>query len=406
MSWNVVLQLDTALTRFCEEFSMPGLRRPCRILIICDPGLERTAQQAFDDMRATLLAKAKSSRTCHGPIHPGSQTEKEPACVHALVPIVDQPGASIVAVIAGWMSKPPDRWLVLPAVARGIDPAKVLAALSTKMSRLQLVPWGGDLGRLASIVLQRVVYGERPRLFVSYRRKESQQMADQLFDTMSRRGFQLFLDRFSGTAGRPFPQEIAEELAERDVVVLIETQNILQSRWAKWEVAFARRYRLGLLALHWSGAPTLPGIAHRLKVTPQTNGELAPADLALAANFIEREHALASLTRPAFYETLIDQAAKTKGGRTEPLTEGTWVVRDASGNRKAAIAPAGRPGRLSDARLLALASALTPGGPLILAGQHRHLPAGAQTDMTWLASKLNIELLGHVDAYARVRALV
>ena len=142
MSWNVVLQLDTALTRFCEEFSMPGLRRPCRILIICDPGLERTAQQAFDDMRATLLAKAKSSRTCHGPIHPGSQTEKEPACVHALVPIVDQPSASIVAVIAGWMSKPADRWLVLPTVARGIDPAKVLAALSTKMSRLQLVPWG------------------------------------------------------------------------------------------------------------------------------------------------------------------------------------------------------------------------------------------------------------------------
>ncbi len=231
-------------------------------------------------------------------------------------------------------------------------------------------------------------------------------MADQLFDTMSRRGFQLFLDRFSGTAGRPFPQEIAEELAERDVVVLIETPNILKSRWTKWEVAFARRYRLGLLALQWPGAPTFPGVAHRRMVTPQANGELGPADLASTANFIEREHTLASLTRTAFYETLIDQAARTKGGWTEPLAEGTLAIRDANGNWVAAVAPAGRPGRLGDARLLALASVLTPNCPLILAGQHGHLTWGAQTDMTWLASTLNIELLGHVDAYARVGALV
>lgn len=231
-------------------------------------------------------------------------------------------------------------------------------------------------------------------------------MADQLFDAMSRRGFQLFLDRFSGTAGRLFPQEIAEELAERDVVVLIETPNILQSRWTKWEVAFARRYRLGLLALQWPGAPTFPGVAHRQTVVPQANGELTQADLASAANFIEREHTLASLTRPAFYETLIDQAAKTNGGWTERLAEGTWAIRDVNGTRMAAVAPAGRPGRLGDARLLVLASVLAPNCPLILAGQHRHLPAGAQTDMAWLASTLNIELLGHVDAYARVKALV
>ncbi|HEY1863395.1 MAG TPA: toll/interleukin-1 receptor domain-containing protein [Roseiarcus sp.] len=406
MSWNVVLQLDTAPTRFCEQFSIPGLRRPCRICIICDPGLEATASLAFGELRAALATKAASSQTCRGPIHPGCQTKKEPACVHALVPVVDQPSAGVVAAIAGWMAGSQDRWLVLPAVARGVDPAKVLAALSTKMSRLQLVPWGGDLGRLASIVLRRAVYGERPRLFVSYRRKESQEMADQLFDTMSRRGFQLFLDRFSGTPGRLFPQEIAEELAERDVVILIETPKILQSRWTKWEVAFARRYRLGLLALQWPGAPTFPGVANRLMVTPQANGELTQADLASAANFIEREHTFASLTRPAFYEALINQAAKTKSGWTEPLAEGAWAVRDANGTRVAAVAPAGRPGRLGDARLLALAPVVAPNGPLILAGQHRHLPLGAQTDMTWLATKLNIELLGHVDAYARVKALV
>ncbi len=406
MSWNVVLQLDTAQARSCEQFAIPGLRRPSRILIICDLGLEPTALHAFKELRAALAVTATSSQKCAGPVHPHCRTEGERACVHALIPIVDQAGPTVMGTIAGWMSQSPDRWLVLPALAAGVDPALLLATWPTKMSRLQLVPWGGDASRLASIALQRAVYGERPRLFVSYRRKESQEMADQLFDAMSRRGFQLFLDRFSGTAGRLFPQEIAEELAERDVVVLIETPNILQSRWTKWEVAFARRYRLGLLALQWPGAPTFPGVAHRQTVVPQANGELTQADLASAANFIEREHTLASLTRPAFYETLIDQAAKTNGGWTERLAEGTWAIRDVNGTRMAAVAPAGRPGRLGDARLLVLASVLAPNCPLILAGQHRHLPAGAQTDMAWLASTLNIELLGHVDAYARVKALV
>jgi len=405
MSWNVVLQLDTVLARFCERFAIAGARRPCRILIICDPGLEATAAQVFKELRAALSAKVTSSQKCCGPIHPGCHTEGESGCVHALVPIVDQAGPAVVAAIAGWMSKSPDRGLVLPAIARGVDPTLLLAALPTKMARLQLVPWGGDPRRLVSIALQRALYGERPRLFISYRRKESQRMADQLFDAMSRRGFQLFLDRFSGTAGRPFPQEIAEELAERDVVVLIETPNILHSRWTKWEVAFALRYRLGLLALHWPSAPMFPGVAHRRMVVPQ-NGELTQADLASAANFIEREHTLAALTRTAFYETLIDQAAKTKGGGTEPLAEATWAIRDAHGTQVATVAPAGRPARLGDARLLALASVLAPKCPMILAGQHRHLPTGAQMDMTWLASILNIELLGHVDAYARIMSLV
>jgi hypothetical protein len=73
---------------------------------------------------------------------------------------------------------------------------------------------------LASLVSQRALYGERPGLFISYRRKEAAVIADQLFDEMSHRGFRVFLDRFSGTSGKLFPQEIAEEIADRDVVLV------------------------------------------------------------------------------------------------------------------------------------------------------------------------------------------
>ena len=229
-----------------------------------------------------------------------------------------------------------------------------------------------------SIALQRAVYGERSRLF-SATGEESQQMADQLFDAMSRRGFQLFLDRFSGTAGRLFPQEIAEELAERDVVVVIETPNILQSRSANWEVAVRAEVSAGRPALHGRARQRF-----RASRTAEWSRRRRTANLRrpiLPRRRISSSGStLASLTRTAFYETLIDQAAKAKGGRTEPLAEGTWAIRDVNGTRVAGsrTPPAGA------ARRRRVAGARFPPDSQVPAHsrlQHRHLPAGAQTDM-------------------------
>lgn len=102
MSWNLVLQLDTAQARSCEQFAIPGLRRPSRILIICDLGLEPTALHAFKELRAALAVKAASSQKCAGPVHPHCRTEGERACVHALIPIVvNALGDSIGRTIEG-----------------------------------------------------------------------------------------------------------------------------------------------------------------------------------------------------------------------------------------------------------------------------------------------------------------
>ena len=147
MSWNVVLQLDTAQARFCEEFSIPGLRRPSRILIICDLGLERTAQHAFEEHARDARGKATSSQKCAGPIHPALLERKRsaPASMRSC-PSSTKLALPSWRMIAGWMSQPPDRWLVLPALARGRRSRSASGATcSTKMSRLQLVPWGGDV---------------------------------------------------------------------------------------------------------------------------------------------------------------------------------------------------------------------------------------------------------------------
>lgn len=408
MGWNIVLQLQSATHQACERFALPGLRRPCRVLILCDAPAEPLALDSYCKLRAAIALKAKTGLNCSGPLHPGCITESEPSCVHSLVPIIGQVplSANMLGTVATWQKKDPDRWTVMPALLPGLTHQKAFGSVLSPISQLQIAPWGGSADRLASIVLQRAVHGERPGVFLSYRRQESSALADQIFDEMTRRGFQVFLDRFSGTTGRLFPQEIAEELAERGVVVVLETLGILKSRWTLWEVAFARIYRLGLLALQLPGAPSIPGVASRLPVVPLSSGRLSNTEAAQAADFIERQHTLAALSRRAFYETLIEAAAKAKGGTTQTAAEGAIEILNGHGASIAIVVPTGRPGRLADARLLVLAAGAISNRPLILAGQHQHLPPQAQTDMSWLATKLNVELLGLVAAYQRVKALV
>lgn len=301
----------------------------------------------------------------------------------------------------------PGRRIVLPAISSPLSHAQVFAAAPTKVSRLQLAAWGGNPARLASVILQRALYGDRPGLFISYRRDEATAIADQIFDEMNRRGFRVFLDRFSGTSGKLFPQEIAEELADRDVVLVLETPKIMKSRWTVWEIAFARVYKLGLLALQWPGAPSLRGIIDRHQIVPTATGDLAKPALDDVADFIERSHTVAALTRRAFYEALVEAAALSKKGTIRPNGDGVLEVFDQLGHPKGFVVPAGRPGRLADVhRLSRAAAAAAFTHPRILAGQHKHHLPGAQDDLNWLATAVNVDLSGRADVYRNVQALL
>jgi len=408
MQWNVVLQLKAAGSKTCERLTLAGLPRPCRILIVsCDSAADASARASHQALLAQLRSKSKSSEHCPGPIDPGCMSESEPACEHILVPVIAQaPLSPYWLRELGTWSGMSGRRAVLPAISPGLNHAQVFSTAPKQISQLQLVPWGGDPKRLASLVSRRALYGDRPRLFISYRRQEAAAVADQIFDEMNRRGFQVFLDRFSGTSGRLFPQEIAEELADRDVVLVLETPNILLSTWTVWEISFARTYRLGILALQWPGAPRLPSIANRYPISPTASGDLTKAELDAASNFIERGHTLAALTRRAFYEALVEAAALSKSGVAQPTGDGILEVFDKHGGSRGLVTPAGRPGCLAEVHRLARAPGAPATLPRILAGQHEHLRPNALDDLKWLSNAAGVDLSGRADVYKNVKALL
>jgi hypothetical protein len=411
--WNLVLQIqgpnNGSLPRpRCHQFSVPGLARPCRILFYaCDASSAGAAQSAHDQLEAALKARPGVTESkCGGPGIWGCMTWQESSCLQVLVPVIGGPVSKAVETdIIDWQTKSGQLATIVPALMPGISHSAAFAGCAKSVSRLNSAPWQGNSTRLAAIITQSALQLERPGLFISYRRSEARALVDQLHDELAHRGFRVFLDRFAGTPGRYFPSELAEEMADKAVLLVIESPNILQSKWTLWEIGFAHRYRLGLVSLQLPGAPSLSRIpsAGRLAVAPNAAGVLNSADLTNALAFIEREQAIASLRRRAFYEGLVAGAASLGGGSVNDLGDGVLELCNSAGTASAVVLPSGRPGQLSDVRKIALAR---PGQlPRLLLGQHRHLPPSAQTDLNWLVAKISTELLGRYSGFRRVKAL-
>lgn len=90
---------------------------------------------------------------------------------------------------------------------------------------------------------------ESQRVFISYRRAETQPLALQLFDALTHEGLDVFLDRFTIAPGVNFQQKLYQELAEKSMVLLLESEHLSSSDWTQAEIDHCKKYRLGLYSL-------------------------------------------------------------------------------------------------------------------------------------------------------------
>ena len=131
---------------------------------------------------------------------------------------------------------------------RGASPSVLLPSPELKAMNAQF--WTDSVTEAVPAILARVgLTLEEQRIFISYRRLESQALAEQLFDALTHEGFDVFVDRFSIAPGVNFQQRLAQELADKSMVLLLESKWAHTSEWTNHEIQFAKRYKLGLLAL-------------------------------------------------------------------------------------------------------------------------------------------------------------
>lgn len=112
----------------------------------------------------------------------------------------------------------------------------------------------GNFDRIVSLILEgfRLLRRER-RLFISYKRDDSQAAANQLYDALDARGFDVFIDTRTVPPGVDFQAELWHRLADSDVVILIDTPGFRASRWTVEELTQANATNVQILHLLWPG---------------------------------------------------------------------------------------------------------------------------------------------------------
>ena len=140
-----------------------------------------------------------------------------------------------------------DRHRVLPVFRAGSHPEQILPKPLVKYNAAF---WNANPAELATTVLSAAgLTPESHRIFISYRRLETEPLAEDLFESLNRLGFNVFLDRFAVPPAVNFQRRLHHDLAEKAMVLLLESDRFGESQWTMEEITYCKRHELGLYAL-------------------------------------------------------------------------------------------------------------------------------------------------------------
>ena len=134
---------------------------------------------------------------------------------------------------------------VLPA---GLDPQVVLPA---PMRSLVALTYRASVTETSDEIVDLLLLGgEERRAFVSYAHSDGGALAQQVFEALAERRFDVYLDRFRTPPSADFVERIDDELRDKAMVVVVETPGAIASTWVLQEILTAKYRRFGLLALN------------------------------------------------------------------------------------------------------------------------------------------------------------
>ena len=205
--------------------------------------------------------------------------------------------------------------------------------LPESIAHLNAALWSGKGTNVAASLLAALGLVERERkVFISYRRSETSELATQLHTELVQRRFDVFLDRFSVEPGENFQRRLDEDLSDKAFVLLLESSNLGQSQWVRHEVSYAQARRIEMLAL------TLPN-TDRQRLVPSiddafrlwlhaddisSDGTLSAGALAETLDAIELAHARALRRRREQILGSVTEKLRMDGCTCSPTDD--WCV--------------------------------------------------------------------------------
>lgn len=179
----------------------------------------------------------------------------------------------------------------------------VLGDVSNKLpaiiSKLHAEDWTSNQSKATGHLLAKLALTEKERkIFISYVRRESMELAEQLHDALNKAHFDVFLDRFAILPGQDFQQRIRRDLGDKAFVLLLESASITKSKWVQREVMYALTHQIEILSVavpELSRSQLIPSVDESFRIRLDhddiKNGRLTDAKLRSTLTRIERAHA-------------------------------------------------------------------------------------------------------------------
>lgn len=195
------------------------------------------------------------------------------------------------------------------------------------------------------------------RAFVSYKRSDSTGVAIQLYEYLEQHNFDVFLDSHSIRKSESFQDELLQRMIDSDVVVLLSTENYLESEWTQKELSEANLASIGLVQIVWPEYTVIQGaqLSEVLKleasdfidnVFNDKNARLTDGSLIKIVQFTEalRARTLAS-RQDKLISTFMHYAEKSKV--TATLSSHKFIELDRNGEKSIVVPAIGMPKALN-----------------------------------------------------------
>ena len=138
--------------------------------------------------------------------------------------------------------------------------------------------------RIATALLECVgLLPRQRRVFLSYKRDEARQSALQLFDYLSGKVIDVFLDTHGVLPGEEFQSVLWHKLCDSDVLVMLDTPNYFDSRWTTAEYGRALAKGISILRIEW------PGVNASRRAGTAAKMELLPSDIDTGTGLLSKD---------------------------------------------------------------------------------------------------------------------
>jgi hypothetical protein len=212
----------------------------------------------------------------------GEPSDDDIAAIEACLSTVIAPFGLVVGVDVGWAVKPAifvpsDRTSAtvaffgkpgvsadsitdllarcIPIIPVAQSPTTISADLPDALKPFNCLTSSGDGAlRITTAMLECVgLLPRQRRVFVSYRRDEAKEAALQLFNHLSGKIFDIFLDTHGILPAEDFQGVLWHKLCDSDVLIMLDTPTYFDSRWTSAEFGRALSKGISILRVEWPG---------------------------------------------------------------------------------------------------------------------------------------------------------